>query len=382
MIYSQFFAMAAQLKRTRVSGNGATTMSNTVKCVIPSAKVGGAAKQEMYKGINLFDSSIITDNQLEDFQGYGRSLTSYDDVNAILEPNTSYTISYDVVGLADVPDNFSKINNPIVGITLQAAAGSGLSNISLGLNSATFNRWILKGEKIRIVASFTTLDVVNYRIIAYSQRATDTDSNNSIYNRIAFVDVMLVKGEYTEATFPEYEIYSGGIPYPKRFPVFLEPAVSDGESTVLCPVLRATLDGNVHDIYDVQNDTMYEYLASINLHNCPIEISGTDAIFMNALEHDMNCANGICTCASVGDGMVIGKNDRNVYWRHALDISRCKSAQELGQWLDERKDKLWVARQVPIEYHIESSDRLIQHNGITTITSSDNAPLEITYITV
>ena len=385
-----FFSLMSQYGQKRVSGIGEVTANNTVKCVIPSVTVSGAVTQARYKGLNFFDvnESAI---DLSDVQAYGSSIIPYtEQFNKRLKSNVTYTISYTATGLADTPDNFTSINNPILGFSFYVPKG-GYSSVSV---ARTTREWLEKGETARIVRSFSLPDASAFSLGVYTQRANTTDGSY-MYNRVSFSDIMVVEGEYSKDTFPEYEPYTGTFPAPNVAypfaPVHISPTLRSGDSVVACPFLRATPDGSVRDTYETQSGKRLARLEELVLRgNGSITATSDDkgVIFENALPYSCNNAKGVCNYSIIGESMILGKNNRHIYWNNALEVLGM-TVDEFKAWLSSEE----VDRYNPVTIHFESgspvlyvnsvSSRLNQENGTTRIYQTDgsNAPLEVTFLT-
>ena len=133
------------------------------------------------------------------WKGYGTIILSHSNLMTMLEPNKTYTISYDVTCLS-VPTEGS-IFHQAIGLSIRSGVGD---NPPLG---AHLWRPLVEGESYRHIATFTTPsnfsdEDANYHMVAYTNRYVD-DAGNNYYANVLFKNIQIEEGNIAT----DYELY-------------------------------------------------------------------------------------------------------------------------------------------------------------------------------
>lgn len=155
---------------------------------------------------NLFDKSqaLITGIKYETVvSSWGAAVLNNEQVKQMLKPDTNYTISYDIECTNSYYNLGYNENWKNAGFILYDTYSSPVRSVSF-----VKSKYYLKDETDHVVVKFKTpSDLEGFRLLVYTNRFTDSSSNQLLSSMI-FSNVMLVEGEYTADDMPEYKPYS------------------------------------------------------------------------------------------------------------------------------------------------------------------------------
>lgn len=210
-------------KQKDLTGTSEIIADNGVQEPIISLEVSGNTTQKTYEGYNLLNKEefflAALRNETE-ISTYGAVVLDNTILNAILKPNITYTISYDIEGVAGMP----------IGAT--RTYGQGLRFINSANQSQAFGTLSTKianeGEIYTHISTFTT----------------PTDLYDGVFKMFIYTGRYSLDGAYTLATCiirnvqitegaveKPYQPYVGGIPSPNpEYPQEIKNANDNGMS--------------------------------------------------------------------------------------------------------------------------------------------------------
>lgn len=205
-------------------GTGVVNYTSEYKKNLLNLQVSGNTTQKTYAGYNLLNKEDFNQEGLRNETAVSLMVSgvlSNEVVNSIFKPNTTYTVSFEVEGLTEVPN----------GVTITNVTGFILYSPTLSAFWFDIATVIKKGEIKQFSKTFTTSENFyegNYTMRGYSGRF-ELDGVGTIVECI-FRNVQIVEG----STQKPYEPYVGGIPSPNPdYPQPIENANSNGMNVVL-----------------------------------------------------------------------------------------------------------------------------------------------------
>ena len=243
------------------SGSGEYVTLDTADSRFKELKNCGNSKQETRSGRNLFNldyigqstSKVVTDTGVNLINCWGSEAFSNANVLQTFKPNTTYTMKAKAKVISR-PSNM--VFHKYDAMVLYRAGSASFKSVATSILTIPDKETIALNTKKEYITTFKTpANLTDVRLLTYTFYGNnDGSTTGAALGEIDLSEIMIVEGNYTADTFPEYEQY-GAMPS-AEFPSEIRNVGDNGNlynkdnpNVLDTPIDSNGLGGNVKNTY-------------------------------------------------------------------------------------------------------------------------------------
>lgn len=243
------------------SGSGEYVTLDTADSRFKELKNCGNSKQETRSGRNLFNldyigqstSKVVTDTGVNLINCWGSEAFSNANVLQTFKPNTTYTMKAKAKVISR-PSNM--VFHKYDAMVLYRAGSASFKSVATSILTIPDKETIALNTKKEYITTFKTpANLTDVRLLTYTFYGNnDGSTTGAALGEIDLSEIMIVEGNYTADTFPEYEQY-GAMPS-AEFPSEIRNVGDNGNlynkdnpNVLDTPIDSNGLGGNIKNTY-------------------------------------------------------------------------------------------------------------------------------------
>lgn len=243
------------------SGSGEYVTLDTADSRFKELKNCGNSKQETRSGRNLFNldyigqstSKVVTDTGVNLINCWGSEAFSNANVLQTFKPNTTYTMKAKAKVISR-PSNM--VFHKYDAMVLYRAGSASFKSVATSILTIPDKETIALNTKKEYITTFKTpANLTDVRLLTYTFYGNnDGSTTGAALGEIDLSEIMIVEGNYTADTFPEYEQY--GVMPSAEFPSEIRNVGDNGNlydkdnpNVLDTPIDSNGLGGNVKNTY-------------------------------------------------------------------------------------------------------------------------------------
>lgn len=243
------------------SGSGEYVTLDTADSRFKELKNCGNSKQETRSGRNLFNldyigqstSKVVTDTGVNLINCWGSEAFSNANVLQTFKPNTTYTMKAKAKVISR-PSNM--VFHKYDAMVLYRAGSASFESVATSILTIPDKETIALNTKKEYITTFKTpANLTDVRLLTYTFYGNnDGSTTGAALGEIDLSEIMIVEGNYTADTFPEYEQY-GAMPS-AEFPSEIRNVGDNGNlynkdnpNVLDTPIDSNGLGGNIKNTY-------------------------------------------------------------------------------------------------------------------------------------
>lgn len=243
------------------SGSGEYVTLDTADSRFKELKNCGNSKQETRSGRNLFNldyigqstSKVVTDTGVNLINCWGSEAFSNANVLQTFKPNTTYTMKAKAKVISR-PSNM--VFHKYDAMVLYRAGSASFKSVATSILTIPDKETIALNTKKEYITTFKTpANLTDVRLLTYTFYGNnDGSTTGAALGEIDLSEIMIVEGNYTADTFPEYEQY--GVMPSAEFPSEIRNVGDNGNlydkdnpNVLDTPIDSNGLGGNIKNTY-------------------------------------------------------------------------------------------------------------------------------------